>query len=181
MEIRQSIETDRSGIARVHADAFGDEEGPVIVELVNALFDDETARPLLSLVAHKDGRLIGHILFTKASLDTEGSAVKVQILAPMAVCPDWQNQGVGHQLIEQGLKQLREAGMDLVFVLGHPSYYPKLGFQTAGALGFRAPYPIPDKHTDAWMVQALKEGVIGHVSGKVQCSTVLNQPQYWRE
>ena len=43
----------------------------------------------------------------------------------------------------EGLKQLAESGVDLVFVLGHPGYYPKFGFRPAGALGFEAPYPIP--------------------------------------
>jgi predicted N-acetyltransferase YhbS len=84
-------------------------------------------------------------------------------------------------LITQGLKQLAESGVDLVFVLGHPDYYPKFGFQAAGVLGFQAPYPIPSEHADAWMVQELKTGVFGNIEGRVQCSEVLNQPQHWRE
>jgi hypothetical protein len=51
----------------------------------------------------------------------------------------------------------------------------------AGVLGFEAPYPIPDEHAGAWMVQALKDGVIGRFKGKVRCAVVLDQPQHWRE
>ena len=91
------------------------------------------------------------------------------------------SEGVGGLLIREGLKRLSEAGVDLVFVLGHPGYYPKHGFQTAGVLGFEAPYPIPEKDAGAWMVQELRSGVIGRVSGTVQCCDVLNQPQHWRE
>ena len=69
----------------------------------------------------------------------------------------------------------------MVFVLGHPMYYPKHGFCVAGKHGFDAPYPIPDEHADAWMIQELRSGVIGSVRGRVQCSDVLNQPQHWRE
>ena len=181
MTVRRSTETDRSEIRGVHLNAFGVDEGPEIGELVNGLLDDETASPLLSLVAERDGRLIGHILFTKANLQPEDNTVSVQILAPLAVVPDFQREGVGGQLIQEGLKQLRDSGVDLVFVLGHPGYYPRLGFQTAGAVGFEAPYPIPDEHADAWMVQELREGVIASAGGRVQCSTVLNQPQHWRE
>ena len=86
-----------------------------------------------------------------------------------------------YMAIKEGLNQLRNSGVDLVFVLGHPEYYPRFGFTPAGVLGFEAPYPIPDEHAGAWMVQELKQGVIGRVKGKIQCSEVLNQSQHWRE
>ena len=103
------------------------------------------------------------------------------ILAPLAVIPDKQSRGVGGRLIREGLRLLSESGVELVFVLGHPEYYPRHGFKPAGALGFEAPYSIPDEHADAWMVQELCPGVIGRVSGKVMCADVLNQPEHWRE
>ena len=162
--------------------AFGADKGPEIAELVNGLLNDETAKPLLSLVAERDGNLIGHILYSKAKLlYPEDNEISIQILAPLAVVSEFQGKGVGGQLIREGLKQLRDSGVDLVFVLGHPGYYPRLGFQPAGEVGFEAPYPIPEEHADAWMVQELRGGFIGSVRGKVQCSAVLNQPQHWRE
>jgi len=181
LEIRKSIETDRVEIEKIHTKAFGEEKGPEIAELVNGLFDDKTAIPLLSLVAVENGELIGHILYTKAVLTPTDKPVSIQLLAPLAVLPDAQTKGVGSKLIKEGLSQLRDAGVELVFVLGHPEYYPRCGFTTAGLLGFEAPYPIPDEHAGAWMVQELKKGVIGSVEGKIQCSEVLNQPQHWRE
>jgi putative acetyltransferase len=60
-------------------------------------------------------------------------------------------------------------------------YYPRFGFKPAGSLGFEAPYPIPDEHANAWMVQELHPGVIGNVSGNLICADVLNQPEHWRE
>lgn len=181
MLIRQSTETDRRDIEKIHTRAFGDEKGPEIAALVNGLFDDTTAAPLLSLVAVENDQLVGHILFTKAVLKGANTPVSIRLLAPLAVLPEAQAQGVGRKLIKKGLNQLRDTGVDLVFVLGHPDYYPRCGFTTAGMLGFEAPYPIPDEHAGAWMVQALKDGVIGRVKGKVQCSEVLDQPQHWRE
>jgi len=145
------------------------------------LLDDKTARPILSLVAVENNRLIGHILYTRAVLTRADKPVSVQILAPLAVIPDAQTKGVGSKLIKEGLRKLRKSGVELVFVLGHPEYYPRCGFITAGALGFEAPYLIPEKHAGAWMVQELKKSVISSVKGKVQCSEVLNQPQHWRE
>jgi predicted N-acetyltransferase YhbS len=161
--------------------AFGQRQGQEIVELVNDLLEDETAKPLLSLVAEKDGKLVGHILFTTARLQPENQEASIRILAPLAVSSDVQGEGIGGVLIREGLKQLAESGVDLVFVLGHPRYYPRFGFQTAGILGFEAPYTIPSEHADAWMVQELKTGRLAKNEGKIQCSEVLNQPQYWRE
>jgi putative acetyltransferase len=181
MEIRKATGADRGEICEVHIQAFGEEKGPEIAELVSGMLDDETAVPLLSLVAVEDGRLIGHILYTKAELTQTEKPVSVQILAPLAVVPDFHGKEVGSKLINEGLRILKESGVALVFVLGHPEYYPRCGFTPAGILGFEAPYHIPDEHAGAWMVQELQEGVIGSVKGTVKCSAVLNQPQHWRE
>jgi len=181
LDIRKSTEADRSDIERIHTKAFGEEKGPEIVQLVNGLFDDTTAKPFLSLVAVEKDQLVGHILYTKAVLKGTDTPVSIRLLAPLAVLPEAQAQGVGRKLIEEGLDHLREAGVDLVFVLGHPDYYPRCGFMPAGVLGFEAPYPIPEEHAGAWMVQALKDSVIGRVKGKVLCAEVLDQPQHWRE
>jgi len=87
----------------------------------------------------------------------------------------------GGRLIIEGLKQLKAAGVELVFVLGHSGYYPKYGFCAAGVKGFEAPYPIPQENSGAWMVQELHPGVIGHVSGLVICADALNDPKHSRE
>jgi predicted N-acetyltransferase YhbS len=71
-------------------------------------------------------------------------------------------------------------GVALVFVLGHPGYYPKYGFAAAGSKGFEAPYPIPPEHSSAWMVQELQPGTIECISGQVICAETLNDPKYWR-
>lgn len=181
MIIRKSIESDLNDLLDVEAQAFGDEEGPKIVELINGLLSDPTALPLLSLIAENDDQAIGHILFTNARIACLKKSISAAILAPLAVIPDAQRQGVGGQLIEEGLRLLSESGVELVFVLGHPEYYPRHGFKPAGAFGFEAPYPIPDKNANAWMVQELRPSVIDSVSGKVICADTLNQPEYWRE
>jgi predicted N-acetyltransferase YhbS len=181
LKIRSSIESDRTAIEGIHMSAFGHQQGQEIVELVNGLLNDETAKPLLSLVAETDGMLVGHILFTSARLQPDNQETSIRILAPLAVSSEIQGEGIGGLLIREGLKQLAESGVDLVFVLGHPNYYPRFGFQTAGLLGFEAPYKIPKEHADAWMVRGLKAGRLARNYATVQCSKVLNQPQHWRE
>ena len=74
------------------------------------------------------------------------------------------------------MKRLKKSGTELVFVLGHPNYYPRCGFIPAGAQGFEAPYHIPEEYAEAWMIQELNGDVINNNSGKVQCSKVLDEP-----
>lgn len=181
MKIRVAIESDRSEILNIHRQAFGNAKGPVIAKLVDDLLDDESARPILSLVAVDDDKLVGHILYTKAIITQTETSISAQILAPLAIAPIAQKRGIGKKLINEGLKQLQTSGTELVFVLGHPDYYPRCGFAPAGVQGFEAPYPIPEEHSEAWMVQELNGDVLGRVNGKVKCSNVLNEPQHWRE
>jgi putative acetyltransferase len=181
MKIRVATESDRCEILNIHKHAFGNEKGPVISKLVDDLLDDETAKPILSLVAVDDNKLTGHILFTRAIITQSETSVSAQILAPLAILPDLQKCGIGQKLINEGLKQLKTSGTELVFVLGHPTYYPRCGFAPAGKQGFEAPYPIPDEYSAAWMVQELNGDVLGNINGKVKCSKVLNEPQHWRE
>lgn len=175
--VRPGEQNDLDTICRVHGKAFGVEEGPEIVELVRALLADPTAEPILSLVAEVDGELAGHVLFT--AVQVEGSPVRAQILAPLAVLPSHQKQGIGGTLIRAGLGRLSGSGVGLVFVLGHPSYYPRFGFEAVGDRGLVAPYPIPAEHREAWMVQALQPGLLGEVRGTVRCAASLDQAEYW--
>lgn len=177
MLIRKAPESDLEGVLSVERSAFGSD---VEAGLVRDLTGDASAQPVVSLLAFQGNRAVGHILFTRAYLEPK-SSLSVSILAPLAVIPGFQKQGIGGKLIACGLGLLTESGVDLVFVLGHPEYYPRHGFRPAGERGFDAPYPIPDKNSDAWMVLPLRPGIIGRFNGKVLCADKLNKPEYWRE
>ena len=176
--IREAVETDLNDVLQIERLAFGYEKE---ADLVRELLHDPSAKPVLSLLAFQKDRALGHILFTTAQLSGSQDSASIVILAPLAIVPDAQKQGIGGKLIEKGLELLSKSGVDLVFVLGHPEYYPRYGFKPAGNLGFEAPYPIPDVHANAWMVQALRSGVIGTVGGKVICADALDKPEHWRE
>lgn len=178
IHIREASKADLDNVLAVEYAAFG---GDAEAELVRDLLADPSAKPFLSLLAFQENRAVGHILFTTAHLAEAQNTVLIALLAPLAVVPDVQQQGVGTQLIEKGLQMLSESGIDLVFVLGHPDYYPRHGFKPAGALGFEAPYPILAKNAGAWMVCALRAKIIGSVSGKVVCANALNQAELWQE
>ena len=166
VKVRDAVEQDRPAIDDLVRAAFGPGEGPEIVHLIGELLADPSAQPLLSLVAETDQEVVGHVLFTRAQIEAEGPVVNAYLLAPLAVHPRYQSRGIGSRLVNEGFKRLAEDGGDLVFVLGHPTYYPRFGFDEAGIRGFEAPYPIEPRNAAAWMVHELRPGLVGKVGGR---------------
>lgn len=176
--MRETTDADLKDILFIEHEAFkSDKEAQLTKDLLN----DSSAKPLISLIAYVDEKPTGHILFTKGYLHSKSKKLMIYILAPLAVVPEFQKKGIGGALIQKGLDFLSRANIGLVFVLGHPQYYPRYGFRPAGKLGFEAPFPIPEKDSDAWMVQELRSCFIGSISGRVVCSDALNKPEHWRE
>ena len=86
-------------------------------------------------------------------------------LAPMAVLPEYQNKGVGSQLVRTGLMQAGSMDHKSVIVLGHPEYYPRFGFAPASRWQIKPPFDVPD---EAFMALELKEGALKDVCGVVE-------------
>ncbi|MCP4122090.1 MAG: N-acetyltransferase [Bacteroidetes bacterium] len=179
IEIRVTGPQDFRDVLEVESQAFGsDEEAGLTADL----FHDETALPVLSLLAFHHGEAVGHILFTRAYLDGVLDCPLLYILAPLAVRPQYQGRGIGGQLIKRGIQLLKEMGTELIFVLGHKSYYPKFGFiPDARKQGFSAPYPIPEANAGAWMVMKLNKGAPKCPTGTIRCAESMNKEEYWME
>ncbi len=177
MIIRETTLADLQDIIYVEQEAFRRDSEP---QLTKEMLSDQSAQPIVSLLAYIENQPVGHILFTHGYL-INNPKVEVSFLAPLAVVPKFQRQGIGGKLIKKGLEILSKSGIDLVFVVGHPHYYPRHGFMPALRFGFEPTYPIPQEVANAWMVQALRPSIIGSVFGKVICCDTLNKPDVWRE
>lgn len=178
MNIRKTSQSDREALVALHHAAFAADEGPSIVRLVEAMLADKTAEPRLSLVAERDGRVAGHIVFTRAEVETSAS-LSDRILAPLAVSPEVQRRGIGGALIRNGLARLRADGVGLVFVYGDPNYYTRHGFEPAMPHGLMPPHELPERYCDAWMVHALQPQLLGQVTGKLRCADTLMPAEHW--
>lgn len=178
MQIRAATDADLEIVKAIHERAFGQSEE---AELTANLLTDPSAAPRVSLLAFLDDKPVGHVLFTKVSISGAERPCAASILAPLAVVPNSQGRGVGGELVREGLRRLAESGTELVFVLGHPEYYPRFGFRPAGAHGLDAPYPIPPEHAEAWMVQDLGDHALGALKGRVVCADTMNKEEYWCE
>ncbi len=127
---RREEPRDADAVWRVNELAFGE---PTEANLVRDL--TAAGASTLSLVAEKDGYVVGHILFSPVTIETPAGQVTAIGLAPMAVLPDQQGKGIGTRLVQEGLAQLRRLGYDAVVLVGHPDYYPRFGFKRASRFG----------------------------------------------
>ena len=140
MHIRPEQEADHQQIRIINTSAF---ETDAEANLVEALRQCDI--PLISLVAEEGNQLIGHILFSPVSLTESAHTPAITGLAPMAILPAWQGNGVGSRLVREGLRYCAEAGYVAVAVLGHPDYYPRFGFVPASRFNIKSEYEVPDE------------------------------------
>lgn len=131
LSIREARDADRDAIRAVEEAAFGQAGEARLVDMLVANGDD-----VLELVAERDGRVVGHVLFSRLTVETPNRSFAAVALAPLAVAPDAQRQGVGAALVDEAHRHLHRAGETLSVVLGDPAYYGRFGYDHARAASF---------------------------------------------
>jgi putative acetyltransferase len=137
-----------------------------IAEVVRAAFDTSShneagivagvraeGRALVELIAEEDGRIVGHILFSRMRCDPDRFFAG---LGPLGVTPDRQSAGIGSDLSRAGIEACRALGAEAVVVLGHPPYYPRFGFSADAARLIASPFA----GSPAFMALALVPGAL---------------------
>ncbi|MEW6125584.1 MAG: N-acetyltransferase [Acidobacteriota bacterium] len=165
--IRKEQPQDLAAIYQVVEQAFGQADEAKLVDRLRA-----NGKAVVSLVAIKDRRVVGHILFSEVTFASALCDVKAIGLAPMAVLPQLQNQGIGSQLVKAGLDECRELGYEVVVVLGHAKYYPRFGFVPSVQYHIKSQYAVPDDH---FLVMELRQGALNKCSGIVGYQPEFNE------
>jgi len=156
--IRFEKPEDIAFIHSVNEQAFGRVSEAKLVDTLRQAGADH-----LSLVADDNSFFVGHIMFTPVLVTEEKQELQGMGLAPMAVLPSRQRQGIGTQLVDSGLQILKEKGCPFVIVLGHPEYYPRFGFQAASGCNIRTQWDgVPD---EAFMILVMDHEAMQNVSG----------------
>jgi putative acetyltransferase len=158
MLVRIEKPEDCAAIRFVNEQAFGRRDE---ADLVDRLRDQEVV--LASFVAEVGGRIAGHILFSRMWIETAAESLPAVALAPMAVIPNLQRQGIGGRLIGHGLGWLRGGIERVVIVIGHPEYYPRFGFSTAMTRFLGSPF-----NPKAFMALELRPNALENVRGRVR-------------
>lgn len=164
MMIRPERLDDGAVVGALLERAFG---RPDEAAIATALRGSAEYLPELALVAVEDDDIVGHIMFSRALVDGERPG-QAALLAPMAVEPSRQGQGIGTALVRAGLARCRDSGVALVVLLGHPTYYPRFGFVPAHDVGVLPPAEWP---RDAWMALPLEDD---HPRGTVRIAPAFD-------
>lgn len=157
MIIRREEPQDSAAIRFVNKQAFG---GSAEANAIEALRDRGAAS--LSLVAVIADQIVGHLFFSPITIESPDRSWPGLGLAPLAVLPEHQRQGIGTALMNAGLAECRRLGCERLIVLGHPDYYPRFGFERASQYGVRFEFEAPD---EACLILALQPGALDGVSG----------------
>ncbi len=179
--IRAELPEDVAAIREVNRRAFNQDQEANLVDALRA-----NGAALLSLVATLDGQVVGHIMYSPATIGTDPGSARGRVsnaevsgaevstaevsgaevtgagLAPMAVLPEHQRHGIGSKLIAAGTQKLRDSGYPFIIVLGHPDYYPRFGFVPANTLGITCEWDVP---SEAFMILILDQSKIQTLSG----------------
>ncbi len=166
MKIRAERPADTAAIRAVNIEAFG---RALEADLIDSLRVSGVS--ILSLVAESGAEIVGHILFTPVRVDDGSGGWPAAALGPMAVRPDRQQQGIGSALVRNGLEICARQGDEIVFVLGHPAFYPRFGFKPAAPLGLLWEHPVPEP---VFMVLELAGGALAGRTGIVRYHPAFN-------
>lgn len=159
MLIRAESPEDIDAIRTVQLAAFGRE---MEAKLVDGLRGD--VAPFISMVAEIDDEIVGHVLFTPVALPGRTDIV-ILSLAPIAVLPDRQGEGIGSELVHEGLVMCEHEGIDGVVALGGRNFYPRFGFRPAADFGLRTNFPVMQQE---FLARELNKGAFDGAEGTVE-------------
>ena len=176
MNIRFAQETDLESILKVIETAFSDEENKVIMNLVQGLHQETTSPSIKSLVVEDENQILGYVSYSPIFLKSD-SSISGYILAPLAVSPEHQKQGIGSNLIKFGIDILTKDGAGVLLVYGDPNYYGRFGFNEEIGRIFIPPYSLD--YPFGWTGMMLSGTAIPEQTIQFECVSSLSNPDLW--
>lgn len=152
----------------------GEKEGKLIGGLTSELSSNIDNQEIICLGTYENESIIGAIFFTRLRFN---EVVQIYMLAPVAVSTQHQGKGVGQELINFGLNELKNRSVAVVITYGDPSFYYKVGFQTLSDNIIQAPLEL--SMPEGWLGQSLTEEPIPTIAERPTCVKEFNDPVYW--
>lgn len=138
--------------------------------LVTQLLSSPSFIPELSLTAWIQNELVGYILLTEIEILSGAASIPSLSLAPLAVRPKFQKQGIGAALIRHAHKLASQLNYETILVLGHKDYYSRFGYKKADDFGITFPFEVPPEFC---MVKELSPSAASRAAGRVKYSKVF--------
>ena len=156
------------------SDSEGQSEGLLIGNLVYELLISTASHDFYCFIATENEQIIGSIIFSKLSFDSEINAF---LLSPVAINTSYQGKGIGQKLINFGLDTLKENGGELVLTYGDINFYSKVGFSLITEKIVKAPLKLT--YPEGWLGQSLVSDEIEPIAGNSYCIEAFNKPELW--
>lgn len=167
--VREETFDDYEAITKIHTDAFRSTKEADMIAASRKL---EGFSDAISLVAEKDGKIVGHILFSPVTVETPADSKKAYLLAPLAVAESARSGGIGSLLVTRGIEMLKARGCELVLVSGG-EYYDKFGFSMSDRI-FR-PNPVKGKVIRALYLSKDAKNVTGVIKYPASFADLVNE------
>jgi predicted N-acetyltransferase YhbS len=178
MSFRESLKVEAEAVVRlfvsVFSDSEGEAEGILIGRLASELFASSEEQDLFNFVAEADGQIVGSIFFSRMVFENEDAAF---LLAPVAVHSGYQGKGIGQELINHGLRELKKRGVNFALTYGDPRFYQKVGFRSISSEVVRPPFEL--SQPEGWLGQSLCDRPIESLLGNSSCVKALSNSVYW--
>jgi len=176
MIIRHAEQTDVKAIQTVIQAAFPDDECNSIISLAAELSKETTSPSIKSLVAGVDNQVFGYVSYSPIFLKSDPS-ISGYILAPLAVSPEHQKQGIGSNLIKSGIDMLTKEGAGVLLVYGDPAYYGRFEFKEEIGYSFVPPYRL--QFPFGWTGMILNDTPVPEQPIQFECVSALSKPDLW--
>ena len=161
--IRLEREDDYVKVENLVRNSFWNVYRPGALEhfIVHKLREDESFIKDLAYIIEKDSLIIGHINYSRGSLNSEnGKNIDAIVLGPICVDENYQNQGFGSKLIRYTLKLIEDKGIPYVFVIGDENYYSRFGFDSASKYNMFLEHTDTEQENPFFMIKIFNEDEI---------------------
>ncbi len=166
--IREESKNDFSAIKQTNDKAFGQSKEGKVIDKIR-----KSDSQMLSLVAEINNTIVGHIFYSTAEIMHNDESIVGMGLAPIAVLPEYQKQGIGKRLINESLNIIKAQSVPFIIVLGHEDYYPKFGFEIASKYGIKCQWDdVPD---EAFMIMILDKEKMSDIRGVAKYKDEWNE------
>ncbi|WBL24127.1 GNAT family N-acetyltransferase [Zunongwangia sp. HGR-M22] len=164
--IRQEKQEDYNEVFKVIKASFLNESNSDHQEqfLVNRIRNSYAFVPELSMVAEVDKKIVGYIMLSEITIQNDKNKFPALALAPVAVLPEFQHNGIGSSLLQTAHDKAKELKYEVVLVLGHEEYYPRFDYEPAINFDIQAPFEVPKKN---FMLKELVPNAAKHIFGIV--------------
>jgi len=179
--IRPETPADHYAVENIARETFWDDSWelqPKISDmplLISRLRKCPSYIPELHFVAELDGKIIGHIIYTKSYIkDNKGNKHETLTFGPVSVLPGYQSKGIGKKLILHSFAEAKRLGYRAVLIFGYPSYYPRVGFKYAKDFGIKPADSDNEYETadDSFMIYLLYDGAMNGIHGEYHIDPV---------